>query len=51
MAYFAWALVEIANITVFGLLAYHFDKWWIVLLSFLTTYSVKTKRESDEKKH
>lgn len=45
MAYIAWALVNIANVTVFGLLAYHFNKWWIILFSLLISYSVKTNNK------
>lgn len=45
MAYLAWALVNIANVTVFGLLAYHFNKWWIILFSLLISYSVKTNNK------
>lgn len=50
MIYIAWALAEIANITVFGLLAWHFDKWWIVLFAVLTSNSIKcgNKEKADE---
>lgn len=44
MIYIAWALAEIVNITVFGLLAYHFNHWWIVLFAVLTSSSVKAKK-------
>lgn len=44
MIYLAWALVEIANITVFGYLAYHFNHWWIVLFSILLSCQIKTKK-------
>lgn len=45
MIYLAWALVEIANVTVFGYLAYHFNHWWIVLFSILLSCQIKTKSE------
>ena len=49
MAYIALALVNIANVTVFGLLAYHFNKWWIVLFSLLISYNVRTKDKECER--
>lgn len=46
MVYIAWALVEIANVTVFGYLAYYFNHWWIVLFAVLTSSSIKTKGQN-----
>lgn len=46
MIYLAWALVEIAKVTVFGYLAYHFNHWWIVLFSILLSSQIKTKKEN-----
>lgn len=43
MIYIAWALAEIANITVFGYLACHFEHWWIVLFAILTSSSIRRK--------
>ena len=49
MIYLAWALVNIANVTVFGYLAYHFNHWWIVLFSILLSSQIKTKKNYDNK--
>ena len=37
----AWALVQIANMACFTILAITFNKWWIILFAFLFSYSVK----------
>ena len=44
MIYIAWVLAEIVNITVFGLLAYHFNHWWIVLFAVLTSPMIKKNK-------
>ena len=49
----AGTVTTIAAIAAFGYLAYHFDKWWIVLFSYLFAYSFRYKveksNESEEK--
>lgn len=51
MAYLAMALVDIAVMCVFGFLAFHFNKWWIVLFSifyFVTAKESRNKKDEED---
>ncbi len=50
MLFLAHALVSIGGMDIFAYLAIHFDKWWIILFSFVVTSIRYTYRRDDDTK-
>lgn len=48
MMFLAHALVSIGCTAIFAYLAIHFDKWWIILFSFVVTSISYTSRRDDD---
>lgn len=49
MLFLAHALVSIGGMAIFAYLAIHFDKWWIILFSFVVmSIRYTTSRRDDD---
>lgn len=48
MLFLAHALVSIGGMAIFAYLAIHFDKWWIILFSFVVMSIRYTSRKDDD---
>ena len=51
MLFLAHALVSLGGMAIFAYLAIHFDKWWIILFSFvILSIRYTTSRRDDDTK-